>query len=151
MASFAITGRDTLAIKNRVLTDLADGDVSTLTFPNDLTQVKTGKDGNTLFNINQTGNNADLVLRLVRGSDDDKFFNSLFRKMKEDFPAFELMDGSFVKKIGDGSGNITSDEYSLAGGVFKKAVETKESAEGDTESAVSIYNLTFARADRALG
>ena len=151
MASFAITGRDTLTIDNRVFTDLADSDVSMLTFPNDLTQMKTGKDGNTLFNINQTGNNAELVLRLVRGSDDDKFLNSKFRKMKSNLPEFTLMSGSFVKKIGDGSGNITNDEYSLAGGVFKKAVETKESAEGDTESAVSIYNLSFAQADRALG
>ena len=151
MASFAITGRDTLTIDNRVFTDLADSDVSMLTFPNDLTQMKTGKDGNTLFNINQTGNNAELVLRLVRGSDDDKFLNSKFRKIKSNLPEFTLMSGSFVKKIGDGSGNITNDEYSLAGGVFKKAVETKESAEGDTESAVSIYNLSFAQADRALG
>ena len=119
MASFAITGRDTLTINDRVLTDLADGDVSVLTFPNDITSVRTGKNGNTLFNMNQTGNNCDLVLRVVRGSDDDKFFNSLLVKMKSDLPAFELMDGSFIKKVGDGSGNITNDTYALAGAFLK--------------------------------
>ena len=43
MSTVSMSGSDTLMINNRVLADLADGDCATLTFPNDIATVKTGK------------------------------------------------------------------------------------------------------------
>ena len=151
MSSFAISGRDTLTLNDRVFTDLADGDVSVVTFSNDLTAIKTGKDGNTIYNLNAMGENCELVLRLVRGSDDDKYLNSQILSMKSDFPSFDLITGSFIKKVGDGNGNVTNDEYSLEGGVFKINVGAKENVEGDTESSVAVYTIQFATGNRAMG
>ena len=151
MSTLTITGKDTLTLSDRIFNDLADGDVSTITFPNDLVSLKTGKDGNTLYALNETGKNAEMVIRVVRGSSDDKFLNSLLASMKRDIPSFEVMTGTFVKRLGDGTGVVISDTYNLEGGIFKKEVEAKDNAEGDTEQAVAVYNLTFAKGNRALG
>ena len=150
MNTFAITGKDTLVINDRVFADLADGDTSAITFPNDLLALKSGKDGNSIYARNATGDNAEMVLRVIKGSSDDKFLNSLLIQCRKDLPSFSLLVGSFVKKIGDGEGNVTSENFNLAGGAFRTNVDSKENVEGDTEQGVSIYNLIFARAERAL-
>lgn len=151
MDTVAITGNDTLVLKKRVFADLADGDNSALVFPNDLIAHKTGKNGNTIYSRNETGRNAEMTLRLIRGSSDDKFLQNELAKVRDDLPKYELMTGSFIKKIGDGNGNVLSDSYSLTGGVVKKPVDAKDNAEGDTEQGVSIYILSFAKAERSQG
>jgi hypothetical protein len=147
----SLTGKDTITINSRILNDLADGDCAALTFPNDLTQLKTGKGGNTLYGFNYTGRQCQLVLRLVRGSSDDKFLNQLLSLFKNDPASFTLMVGTLIKNVGDGSGNITNDIYTLSGGAFKKETEVKENAEGEVEQSVSIYTLVFSNAPRSIG
>jgi hypothetical protein len=147
-----ITGSDTLVLFDRVITDFADGDVSTITFPNELVSMSTGKNQNTIYAKNEQGNNADLVIRLARGSADDKFLQSKIAEQLRDFVSFSLAEGQLVKKVGDGAGNVTNDSYNMEGGVFTKPVETKENVSGDIEQGVSIYNLRFALASsRSLG
>ena len=41
--SCSLTGSDVVKINNRIFNDLADGDAATLSYPNDLAVVKTGK------------------------------------------------------------------------------------------------------------
>jgi len=145
-----LTGRDTVIINGTVFNDLADGDCAALTFPTPLTALKTGKNGNSIYAFNTSGQNCKLSLRLIRGSADDKFLNSLLSVYKQNPPAFTLMTGQLVKNVGDGSGNQSHDSYSLAGGVFEKETEVKENADGDTEQAVSVWNLIFSNAPRQL-
>ena len=71
--------------------------------------------------------------------------------MQANFAGFILMTGEFIKKIGDGTGNITNDTYVMAGGIFTKQVEGKSSVEGDTEQSVSIYTLNYSNSPRAIG
>lgn len=155
MGTAALTGNDSISFyigtTNRVLNDFADGDVVNLDFPNDIIGMKTGKNGNTLYALNETGKNADVTLRLVRGSQDDKFFNDLYESMKSDITTFTLMNAQFTKKVGDGRGNVTRDIYNLSGGIFIKPPAAKENVEGDTEQAVTIYTMKFANAPRSLG
>lgn len=151
MPVVSMTGKDTIAINGTILNDLADGDVAILTFPTDLTQLKTGKNGNSLYGFNNTGRQCQLVLRLVRGSADDKFLNQLLSLYKNDPSGFSLLTGNLIKNVGDGAGNIISDNYTLSGGTFKKETEAKENADGDVEQSVSIYTLMFSNAPRAIG
>lgn len=150
MNTFSITGKDTLTIWDRVLNDLADDDSSAITFPNDLVTVKTGKEGNTLFANDEQGKNADCILRVVRGSNDDKFLQSKLALWKQNPVGFELASGTFVKKIGDGEANITNDTYILRGGAITRGVDGKENQSGDTEQNVAVYNMKFASAERSL-
>lgn len=150
MASVALSGNDTLIINNRIISDIADGDAVVLTFPNETAALKVGKNKNTVYALNATGLMCALVVRTIRGSDDDKYFNALKTQQDNNFAQTILLSGEFIKKIGDGKGNITKDIYILSGGVFTKGVEAKSNVEGDTEQSVSIYNISFANGPRAL-
>ena len=71
--------------------------------------------------------------------------------MKNDFSGYILLNGEFIKKIGDGQGNITNDTYLCTGGVPSKQIEAKSSAEGDVEQSVSVYTIRFAVCERTIG
>lgn len=144
MGVLALSGNDTLQLNGRVIVDLADGTNCELTYPNNIAAVKIGKNGNSIFSLNTTGQMAELKIRLIRASDDDQFLNSLLVAQQNNFAGTILLFGTFIKKLGDGAGNITSDTYIMSGGVFVKIPEAKSSAEGDTEQSVAIYTIHFA-------
>jgi len=150
MATISMTGSDTIVINTRVLADLADGDCVELSYPNEIAQLKTGKNGNSIYGFNATGKHCDLKLRVIRGSSDDKFLNGLLAQQQNNFAGFPLMIGQFIKKLGNGLGQITSDTYVLSGGVFMKQVDAKENVEGDTEQSVVIYTFKFSNSPRAI-
>lgn len=150
MSSVALSGNDTITINGRILNDLADGTVVELTYPNDIASVKTGKNGNTIYGLNETGKNAETKIRLIRGSADDKFMNGLLTQQQSNFAGWPLMIGQFIKKLGDGQGNITSDIYVLSGGIFNKQVEGQSNVEGDVTQSVSIYMVKWSNSPRAL-
>lgn len=150
MATVALTGSDTVMINNRIFSDFADGNIAELKHPNKIAVAKTGKNGNSIFAFNATGKQADFTLRLIRGSQDDKFLNGLLAQQQANFAGFPLMIGQFIKKLGDGLGNIASDTYITSGGIFNMEVDAKSNAEGDTEQSVAIYNITFTNAPRVI-
>lgn len=145
-----ITGDDTLTLFDRVIADLADGDTSMITYPNDLMTMSTGKNGNSIYAKNETGSNADLVLRLIKGSADDRFLQQKLTQANSDFAGQTLATGELVKRTGDGLGNITRVVTTLRGGMFQRRVDEKENVAGDTEQSVSIYRMKFARASRSI-
>lgn len=150
MSAVAMSGNDTIIINNTPLTDLADADVAVLEFPNEIATVKTGKNGNSIYGLNETGKQATLKIRVIRGSADDKFLNNLLAQQQTNFAGFVLMIGEFVKIIGGGQGNITSDTYITSGGVFVKQVMAKSNVEGDAAQSVAEYEIKFSNAPRAL-
>jgi|SRR6185312_964570 len=150
MSTVALSGSDTIQLNNRVLTDLADQNCVELTFPNDIAQVKTGKNGNSIYALNETGKQCELKIRIIRGSSDDQYLNNLLIQQQNNFAGTVLNSGTFIKKIGDGQGNIGSDTYVLGGGVFTKQVEGKMNVEGDTEQSISMYMMKFSNAPRAI-
>lgn len=150
MSVVALSGSDTLMINNRILSDLADGDAAALTFANDIANLKTGKNGNSIYSFNASGKECEVKIRLIRGSADDKFLNNLMAQQQSNFAGIVLMNGEFIKKIGDGAGVISSDTYIMSGGIFTKMVEAKSNVEGDTEQSVSVYTLKFSNAPRVL-
>src|SRR5689334_19733728 len=115
MASVSLTGNDTLVIAGIVISDMADGDWFTLVYDNDLANVKRGKNGNAIFAENSMGLVGTGVLRVLRGSADDKALDALLQQQLQDFSAFVLLDGQFTKRVGDGFGNITPDTGRMAG------------------------------------
>lgn len=150
MGAVALSGNDTIILNNRVLNDLADGNCAELTYPNDIANVKTGKNGNSIYGLNESGKQSELKLRVLRGSDDDKFLNNLLSQQQANFAGTILLAGQFIKKIGDGQGNITSDTYINSGGVFTKQIEGKTNVEGETEQSIAIYMIKFSNSPRVL-
>lgn len=150
MSAVALSGSDTINVNNRVLADLADGNCVEMTFPNDIANVKTGKNGNSIYGLNESGKQCEVKIRVLRGSADDKFLNGLLAQQQANFAGTVLMIGQFIKKIGDGQGNITSDTYIMGGGIFTKIPEAKTNVEGETEQSIAIYTIRFSNAPRVL-
>lgn len=149
--SVALTGNDTTIIGTRTFKDLATGDCVSLAFPNNLAEAKVGKNGNTLYAFNSSGKQTTVTIRVIRGSADDKHLASEMSSFINDPAAYVLLSGEFIKRVGDGNGNITADIYLMRGGIVQKIPDAKENVEGDTEQAVSIYQLLFANGGRIMG
>ena len=151
MAIYALTGNDTFILSDRILNDFADGSTISITFPNEKVGHTTGKNGNTIYATDKQGLNAECELRILAGSKDDIWLNGLAVQQEKDLPAFSLMNGSFSKRIGDGTGKVRFINYVLLGGVFRQNIETQENLQGETEQAIAVYKLFFAQAERAIG
>ena len=150
MSTVALSGSDTIMLNNRIMNDLADGDVGHLTFPNDIATLKTGKNGNSIYSLNQTGKQAELAIRVIRGSSDDKYLNGLIVQQQANFAGTILNFGEFIKQIGDGKGNISLDTYIMSGGILTKIPEAKSNVEGDTAQSVIEYHLKFSNSPRVI-
>lgn len=148
MSTKALSGNDTLALDGRLLSDFADGDAINLEFPNDSAALKTGKNGNTIYVENKTGSQAQLTIRMIPGSSDDKYLNNKIAQQDNDFSSFILMAGEYTKRVGDGAGGVTKISYQLSGGLFTKHIPAKNNVEGDTEASVCVYVMMFSAAPR---
>ena len=148
MAAVALSGNDTITIGNgvqsQVLSDLADGNCVELKFPNEIAKPKIGKNGNAIYGLDTTGQMAEATLRILRGTSDDQFLMGLLNAQQQNFAGTVLLIGQFIKKMGDGQGNVISDTYILSGGVFTKIPEAKTNVEGDVEQSISIYTIKWA-------
>lgn len=149
-SAVSMSGNDTISINNRVLADLADQNAVELTYPTAIANVKTGKNGNSIYSFNETGKQCEVKVRVLRGSADDKFLNDLMVQQLANFAGTILMIGEFIKKVGDGQGNILNDTYIMSGGIFDIQPGAKTNTEGDTEQSVAIYSMKFSNAPRAL-
>lgn len=146
----ALSGDDTTNIDGLVLNDQADGDVTELTIPNEVAKVKTGKNGNSIYSLDASGFQCDVKVRVIRGSPDDKSLNNIVQGWIQDPASFVLLQGEFVKRIGDGLGNITYDTYIMSGGVPTRNVPATENVEGSTDQSVAVYEFKFTNVQRAI-
>lgn len=149
MATYTLTGDDTIIINDLPLNDFPDGDIATLDLPNNLMEIQTGKNGNTIFALDESGNNATLTLRVLMSSKDDKRLNGLIPP-SNGFASYILLTGSVVKQVGDGFGNISYNTYLLQGGMIQKKPVVKSNVNGDVQQAVVEYIIQFANAARAI-
>lgn len=149
--SVALTGNDTTILDDsRIMSDLGNGDCVALDFPNNLVEATTGKNGNTLYAFNATGKTVTATIRVIAGSADDKYLNSRMREYLNDQATFILFTGEFIKRVGDGQGNVNDIIYTLAGGVIQKVPNAKDNQAGDNEQSVSVYQIVFGNSERAI-
>jgi hypothetical protein len=150
MNATSLNGDDTLQLANRTIVGFGTGDYFKLEFPSDSADMVTGKNGNTAIVQNAKGRMSVGTLRLLRGTADDAFFQDLFDTQQKDFAAAIVVNGQYVKRIGDGAGSIRLDTMKMRSGIITKRIEAKSNAEGETEQAFSVYTFKFARAGRSL-
>ncbi len=151
MSTFTITGNDTLTLNDHVFNDLSNDDVVAISFPNELVNMSTGKNGNTLIALNPKGFNASCTIKCQRASNDDQFLNAILAAMANDLPSTTLLSGTFVKRLGNSLGVVLSDTYTLSGGVIKKIPDAKDNEGGDVTQAEVTYTIQFANAGRGIG
>lgn len=150
MGAYALTGADTFIINDRPLNDFTDNTIINIDIPNDDIGTSTGKNDNTIISDSREGGNATVTLRILMNSGDDKFLNGLYIQQKNDLPTFSLMNGSFSKRVGDGRGNVSFNNYTLLGGAFQKKPGAQDNINGDTEQGTVEYTIFFSQASRAI-
>lgn len=150
MAIYALTGNDSLILNDRVIKELSDGSTIEISYQNDRIGMSTGKNNNTVIAENRQGLNASLTLRVVRGGADDRWLNGLSIQQDKDLPTFNLINGSFTKRIGNGQGSVKYDNYVLLGGAFNRFPDVQENLVGDTEQGTVVYTIMFAQCQRGL-
>lgn len=146
-----INGRDTLIFNGRTLSDLADNDNIAITFPNNFVNSSMSKKDELLYAVNYSGKIVQLTVRVILGSDDDKYLNKRLTSFLDNPPGYVQDTATYIKNIGDGNGNITKVEYTLSQGVPTKMIDAKENTSGDTEQAIAVYNWNFRLDSRILG
>lgn len=151
MGSVNITGSDTFILGGVVLSDFADGDTGKLTFPDKIVEATVGKNGNAIYAFNAKGLKCEVELRIMRGSPTDKLLNSLQKSFLNDPASYVVQTGEFIKRMGDGAGNVTNDSYVMNGGILPNIPEAKENVAGETEQAVTLWKMTFTNTDRSMG
>lgn len=139
----SLTGDDSIIFNGVPLTDFGDGDVVTIEPSADVQATKVGKNGNAISARNVEGDLMDVVIKLLRGSDDDIMMNDLFANYFADPASFQAAVVSATKRIGDGSGFVTPDTQTLIFGLPKRRVGMKENVSGDTDQALAVYAWTF--------
>lgn len=150
MATNTAVGSDTLVLYDRVFADFADADAIMVEFTDDATNMKRGKNGNTIYTKNEMGKTGTLTIRIAHGSSDDKFLNSKVEGL-DYLPSVVFAEGQYVKHVGDGQGNVSRVVYDLAGGLPRRGINGKDNADGDTEQGVAVYVMAFAEIKRSIG
>ncbi len=150
MGRVAFTGSDVIVIGSRIFSDLANGDVATLEFPNNLAEGAVSKYEGGIVAYNVAGKTADLTIRVIRGSGDDKFLNSEMNLYFSNRSSYPTLSGEFVKKIGSEDGPTTYDTYILGIGYVQKLPTVKDNVEGDVGASVTEYSLRFLRVERSI-
>jgi len=135
------TGQDILKFGARILSNFADGDVATISYPNDLHGMKIGKYGNAIAAHNEQGNMAELTIRVLKGS--------YVVAWKNHLPSFAPQNAEFTKVI-TVDNSITNEVTSLDFLIPTRNVDTKDNVEGDTEQSVSVYSFRAGVSNRAL-
>ena len=150
MASVSLTGSDVVTLNGRVFSDYANNDVGTLDFDGDLIKVTPSKNGNILFALDVAGLMSKLTLKLLLGSSDDRYVNALLASQIQDLATTVLIVGSFVKRVGDGQGNVTNVIYNTLGGVVSKFPKATINSSGNTDQSVVEWMFHFGSNTRAL-
>lgn len=133
-----------------ILSDFADGTVAELTAPNELSNITTGYNGNSLGAHNETGRQRELTLRIVKGSSDDKRFNSNYNLWKNRDIRFRPLTMSFVKNVAHSDGSVTADTVSCFFGLPSGQPSQTMDLAGNTEQVVSVYTFKFGNSERSM-
>ena len=148
--SVSLTGSDVVTLNGRVFHDFANGSVVKLDFAGDLIKTQASKDGNIIYALNTDGRVSNLTLRLLAGSSDDRYLNSLLASQLQDLSGFTLIVGSFVKRVGNGAGVVTNVIYNTLGGVILRFPGASTDTAGNTDQSVAEWALQFGSNTRAI-
>ena len=147
----SMTGDDTIIIGGQLITDFAIGVVAEISFPEDLVKVTRGKNGNTVYALNNQGFQSEVKLKILLGGVNDAYLNAQMVSMMNSFSSYVLLSGVFIKNVGDGKGNIKPVTYLMSGGVPKKNPMAQSVAEGTPEQSLAEWDFIFGNNSRQVG
>ncbi len=133
-----------------VLSDFADGTVAELSAPNEISQMTTGYNGNSLGAHNEPGRQRECTLRIVKGSNDDKRLNKAYNMWKNRDLRYKPLNMTFTKNIAHNDGSITKDTVECYFGLPAGQPTQMTDVAGNTDQVVSVYMIRFGNSKRSM-
>jgi hypothetical protein len=143
---WTLTSKDTLVINGAQILDLGDKTVVDIEIPDTLVELTIAKNGNAIFASKKMGQKVRMSIRGLLGGDIHTQFVQTVNQWVANPPATLLWNGSFVKNLGDGLGNIKHVSFVLSGGLPEKLSGLLENVEGDTQQGFAIMPIIWAQA-----
>ncbi len=149
MAINTYIGTDTIIFNDRILTNFADGDVATVTRPNDNFGLLYGYGGNTAVIPNDEGKRVDVTLRILWMSDDYKFLLGIFKEQELDLATASTITANFFGKSKNLDTGLTETENDiLTGGIIQRPPDKTYGRNGNIEVAVATFTINFMRGNK---
>jgi hypothetical protein len=145
---FTLAGDSTLTLENlsgdnqRTIVELANQRAIAVSFPNDTGTMEPMK-GGAVFAVNVSAKAASLAVRVIKGGSDDAWLNQKLNELLNNRTSAIALVGSVIGNFGDGQGNLRKLTATLTFGFVKKRVDLITDYNGDTEQAISEYNIDF--------
>jgi hypothetical protein len=124
----------------RVFSDFANGKYLTLEFANPRSTREMGR-GGSIITKNSNASQATLTVRLIKGSPDDVFLLGTASDYDRSPETFVLMAGSASLRFGDGSGEVTTENYSLSEGSFTNQPGFSTDSASDAEDGIAVWTF----------
>lgn len=143
MSQYSLAGKDTIVFSGLgdISEDLANGDVGSITIPNELINMAVGKNSNAIYALDEEGKRFNMIIRVLKGSKTDVNMLNKYHTSLKNFAELILLNGTLTKQLGDGFGNLKYWTFSLEGVAISKAPGAKINVNGDVEQAVTEYEL----------
>lgn len=133
----------TLTLNKYAFQTLADGDVISITYPNDKTSHTNGMNGTSVIKNQMAGDVGELTVNVIKYGNDDIFLNPF----AENGVANGVLEGT-VQRNYTKDGNEFIESYSLSGGsVIKKPENTINTQDGEE---MLPYAIRFALVKRVI-
>lgn len=145
------TGQDLIEVDGKVINDFANGKCCEVRYPNDIANIETGKDRNSIITLVANGERANMTLRLMIGNNTDQYLSLKLSQFVNGPASYVGITAKLVKMIGDGTGQTKKLTWNLENGVITKNVEGETDTTGDVEQGVAVYNISFTRGTRTIG
>lgn len=150
----AYTGQDTIVVEDYdgkfTLEDYADGVCVEITAPNESSTTNTGFNGNSLGAHNEPGRQRQAVIRLVKGSGNDKRFNTSWTFWQNRDIRFKPLKLTCTKRVSHSDGSVTNDTQECFFGLPVNPPVPMVDTTGNTDQVVSVYTFRFGNSKRTL-
>jgi len=124
----------------RIFSDFANGNFLGLEFGNQISTREKGR-GGSIITYNTNADQATLTVRLIKGSPDDIFLLGTLGDYDRSPETFVLFAGSLSIKTGDGTGSVTTEQYTLSEGSFLNKPNFTTDTGGDAETGVNVWTF----------
>ena len=138
-----LIGKDNFTVDGiSAANSLANGDVITIAPDGALNNKAITYGGQQIVAEDRNGLAHTLTCRPLVGSELDKYFQTKYSEYKNDSPSYVAMNGTATRRLGDGAGNVTNDDFALSEMVFANApTNATINTEGSVDQVVREYTI----------
>ena len=123
------------------LTSQGKGDVAKITFPDEYTKYALGKNGNVMITQNFSALKAELEVKVIVNSSDDRYLQSLVTNSLVDFVGTANFDATGTIYANNDNSGTEQIDINITGARVVNFVSFLDNSEGNEEMAMVMYKI----------